>query len=241
MARPGMDSPFDEGQMKVGRRLAMKVLNASRFVLLACGSDVGGDITNSADLAMLAGVRATVAAATSAFDEFDYATALESVERNFWSFCDDYVELVKERAYGGQDAAGSASARAALLTALDVQLRLLAPFLPFVTEEVWSWFRTGSIHRAAWPTTDEVPGAGDVALLADLATALGELRGAKSVAKVSMKTPIDAVEFTGPAAVLERLGAIEADLRAVGRIVGAVQWTPGDADLAARITLAPTE
>ncbi|WP_028709514.1 valine--tRNA ligase [Propionicicella superfundia] len=241
MARPGMDSPFDEAQMKVGRRLAMKVLNASRFVLLACGSDTGGDVTNPADLAMLAGLRETIAGATAAFEEYDYATALETIERNFWSFCDDYVELVKERAYGGQDAAGAASARAALLGALDVQLRLLAPFLPFVTEEVWSWFRTGSVHRASWPVVDEVTDAGDVTLLADLATALGELRGAKSVAKVSMKTPIASAQFAGPADVVARLGAIEADLRSVGRIVGEVTWAQAGDELTAQITLATAE
>ena len=241
MARPGMDSPFDEAQMKVGRRLAMKVLNASRFVLTACGSDSSGDITSPADLAMLSELRLTVEAATAAFESFDYTTALETAERNFWTFCDDYVELVKERAYGGQGEQAAASARAALLGALDVQLRLLAPFLPFVTEEVWSWFRAGSIHRAAWPTVDEISDTGDPALLGDVSTALGELRGAKSVAKVSMKTPIAAAEFVGPADILTRLAGIEPDLRAVGHIVGEITWTPGGDHLTVQVTMAPEE
>lgn len=154
--------------------------------------------------------------------------------------CDDYVELVKERAYGGQGPEAAASARATLLIALDIQLRLLAPFLPFVTEEVWSWFRTGSIHRSSWPDANAIEAQGDSDLLDDVATVLGELRGAKSTAKVSMKTPIETASFTGPPDALSRLSAIEADLRAVGRIVGEITWTPGDGELSTQVVLAPS-
>lgn len=241
MARPGMDSPFDEGQMKVGRRLAMKVLNASRFVLLACGSHTEGQITNPADLALLHSLGATITEATQAFDAFEYTSALEAVEKFFWQFCDDYVELVKERAYGGQGEDAAASARQTLLLALDIQLRLFAPFLPFVAEEVWSWFRTGSIHRAAWPKSCEIPSGGHAELLDDLAAALAELRGAKSVAKVSMKTSVESAEFVAPADSLARLRDIENDLRAVGRIVGDVIWTEGGDSVSAAIRLAPSE
>ncbi|PFG66468.1 valyl-tRNA synthetase [Propionibacteriaceae bacterium ES.041] len=227
MARPGLDSPFDESQMKVGRRLAMKVLNASKFVLAMGESD--GEPTAAVDLAQLARLREVVEQATDAFERFDYTSALEATETFFWSFCDDYLELVKERAYGADetDPEGTASARATLRRALGVQLRLLAPFLPFVTEEVWSWWKSGSIHRAAWPSVDELP-AGDAALVDDLAAALIEIRGSKSNAKVSMKTPILSATLTAPAAALTRLRETEADLRAVGRITGPLEWVEGE-------------
>jgi valyl-tRNA synthetase len=238
LARPGADSPFDERQMKVGRRLATKVLNASKFILGA-GDPTSQEISNPADLAMLAELRAVVSSATESFEEFDYSTALEATERFFWSFCDDYLELVKERAYGSQGEAAASSARAALRKALDVQLRLLAPFLPFVTEEVWSWWRSGSIHLAGWPEVAELPEVGNPLLLEDVAAALMGIRGAKSTAKVSMKTEISRAEFTGPAESLERLREIEADLRAVGRITGEVVWSAGGEALEADVELAP--
>ena len=244
MARPGMDSPFDETQMKVGRRLAMKVLNASKFVLGIAASGeaapAASDVTAPVDLAMLAGLSGVVAQATKAFEAYDYSAALEAAEQFFWVFCDDYLELVKERAYGAQGPDAAASARAALALALDGQLRLLAPFMPFVTEEVWSWWKPGSVHHATWPTVDELPTGGDVALVDDVAAALIGIRGVKSNAKVSMKTELTAVTITGPEEALSRLRATEADLRAVGRIVSAISWANGDT-VGVTAELAPTE
>ncbi len=239
MARPGLDSPFDESQMKVGRRLATKVLNASKFALSRAEGEFSVDeVTNPLDRAMLASLRGVVAQATQAFDAYDYTSALEAAEQFFWAFCDDYIELVKERAYSDDE--GSRSAKAALQLALDVQLRLLAPFLPYVTEETWSWFRDGSIHRSAWPTVEELPEA-DTELMDDVASALIVIRGAKSNAKVSMRTEVVKAAFSGPADVLERLRAIESDLRAVGRIVGDVSWTDGGDELAVDVELASQE
>ncbi len=237
-ARPGMDSPFDEREMKVGRRLAMKVLNASKFVLAYGVAADLDQVTEPVDQSLLAQLSAVITAATASFDAFDYTGALEVTEQFFWQFCDDYLELVKERAYGSQGPAAAASARATLAVALDAMLRLLAPIMPFCTEEVWSWWKDGSIHHAAWPTTAEVAAGGDPGVMTDVSAALIEIRGAKSQAKVSMKTDVTAAAFTGPASALTHLQAAEADLRAVGRITGVSSWVAGDGPIAVDVTLA---
>ena len=241
MTRPGMDSPFEETGMKVGRRLAMKVLNASKFIL-GIGSERNvAALTQSADLAMLATLRQVVAEATAAFEAFDYSTALEVTEKFFWQFCDDYLELVKERAYGAAGEAAAASAQTALRLALDVLLRLFAPFLPFVTEEVWSWWRQGSIHRSSWPSVAELPETGDPQLLAAIAAALVGIRGAKSQAKASMKTEVARADFAGPASAIAALRLVESDLRAVGKITGPLNWTDSAEPLTVDVELATTE
>jgi len=224
-ARLGTDAAFEIGQMKIGRRLAIKVLNASKFVLGITGGAPADPaaVTRPVDRAMLAALADVVDAATEAFEAYDHTRALEVTETFFWTFCDDYLELVKDRAYGGEhwDAAGTASARAALGLALDVVLRLLAPVLPFATEEVWSWWREGSVHRAPWPTAAPLREASDgvgPAGLAAAGRALAALRKVKSEAKVSMRTGIVRAELGVPAADLPLVEAAADDVRAAGRV-----------------------
>jgi valyl-tRNA synthetase len=216
--RPGTDTAFDVGQMKIGRRLAIKILNASRFVLGSGATLDAGDITEPLDLAMLARLSEIVTQATQAFEDYHYTRALEVAETFFWSFTDDHVELVKERAYGAQGESAAASARSALALALSIQLRLFAPFLPFVTEEVWSWWQDGSVHRAPWPTIGEIPTGGDAGVVDAIGAVLSTVRRAKSEAKVSMKAEVASVTITAPEAAQSRLRLGEADLAAAGRI-----------------------
>ena len=225
--RPGTDTAFDDGQMKVGRRLAIKILNASRFAL-----GFGGDaplevdpslITHPLDRAMLARLARLVDEATAAFDNFDYARALERTEGFFWNFTDDHVELVKARAYEG-DPADRDSARHALWLAISTLLRLFAPFLPFVTEEVWSWWQAGSVHRAPWPRADEVLEAaihddkpGDPRGARVAAEALIEIRRHKTAAKRSVATTVTSCRLACPADRIEHLRLALDDVAAAAR------------------------
>ncbi|NMR19623.1 valine--tRNA ligase [Cellulomonas fimi] len=229
-ARLGTDAAFEVGQMKIGRRLAIKVLNASKFALSFGGDDgLAIDpalVTEPLDRAMLAGLADVVERSTAAFESYETPRALEATETFFWSFCDDYLELVKDRAYGAgavELSAATASARAALGLALETLLRLFAPVLPFATEEVWSWWKEGSVHRAPWPTSDGLraaAGDADPGLLAAAGAALAALRKVKSEAKVSMRTEISRAELVVPADAVAAVTSAESDVRAAGRVTG---------------------
>ena len=217
--------------MKIGRRLAMKILNASKFALGVAGDDVLAPeaIDVPVDRSMLAALHEVVDAATRSFDDYDYARALEQTERFFWGFCDDYLELVKQRAYGSLGDEGARSARAALTVALSTLLRLFAPHLPFVTEEVWSWSQVGSVHRATWPTVEElgVPGE-DTSVYTVAAAVLSEIRKAKSNAQRSMRTEVVRATVYVPAQLSQPLELALDDLREAGRVTGDIDVEPGD-------------
>ncbi|MCT1386132.1 valine--tRNA ligase [Brachybacterium sp. p3-SID1565] len=229
-ARQGVDTAFDEGQMKIGRRLAIKILNASKFALGfgPAPADPAGRlaadpsaVTEPLDRALLARLAEVVEQATVAFDDMDYARSLNVVEPFFWMFCDDYIELVKERAHGQAGEQAAASARAALAITLEVLLRLFAPVIVFATEEVWSWWREGSVHTQPWPEAAplrEASAGQDAALLDALSQAVIAVRRIKSDAKVSQKTPILRVTLVAPGASASHLEAARSDLVALGRI-----------------------
>jgi valyl-tRNA synthetase len=240
----GTDAAFDPQnpkQIKVGRRLAIKVLNAAKFVYGFELPDGADRVTEALDVDMLAALGTVVDQATAAFDGYDHARALEITERFFWTFCDDYLELVKERAYGtAADATHEtqASAVLALRGAIDVLLRLLAPFLPYATEEVWAWTHDASVHRASWPTRADLPvDQAETGLLAAVGQALIGIRGAKTAAKASQKTPVTRAVVQAPAGVRELVERAAVDLAAVGRIQD-LSFVDGDEFAVTEIELA---
>ena len=221
--RPGVDTAFDRGQMKVGRRLAMKLLNASKFILgvgVPAGEPDVSAVSTPLDRALLARLTEVVEKATAALENYDYAVALEVTEQFFWFFCDDYLELVKSRAYGEFDEAGRDSARATLAAALRVLQRLFAPVLPFVAEEVWSWWQEGSVHRAAWPDIHELATSAEVdpQVLSIASDVIGGIRRAKSEQKLSIRTEVETLSVQAAPAALEALREALSDVRAAGRV-----------------------
>ncbi|WP_150308610.1 valine--tRNA ligase [Planctomonas psychrotolerans] len=248
-SRLGTDAAFDPmnpTQIKIGRRLAIKILNASKFILGfeadAIGDEAGDAITHPLDTGMLASLDEVVRVATAALGDYDHARALETTESFFWTFCDDYLELVKERAYGQVGGeADQASAVAALREALTVLLRLFAPFVPFATEEAWSWFRDTSVHSEPWPEPRAAEGDGDAspALLGLAGKALTGIRRAKTDAKASQKAPVSSVTVSGPADAIALLELAADDIKAVGRITD-LHFTESDEVAVAEITLAPS-
>lgn len=221
-ARLGTDAAFDVGQMKVGRRLAIKILNAAKFVLSFEATSEAKEVTEPIDRSMLSALSEIVAQAGKAFESYDHTKALEITETFFWNFTDDYLEIVKERAYGqATSPEAQASAVLALRIALHTQLRLLAPFVPFATEEAWSWWQEGSIHRSAWPEAGELEGftkSESATMLKTASEALMGVRKAKSDQQLSMKAEISSLTINAPLEKLQELKQLESDLCSVGKI-----------------------
>jgi valyl-tRNA synthetase len=283
--RPGTDTAFEETQMTVGRKLALKMMNASKFVLSpklwggngGTGPGSGGPEPGEAspkptpaeptaaetagiasaavlrpelavdpvDVALLTSLNELVSVATRAFEDYDYARALERTEAWFWDFCDNYLELVKSRAYGEMGLERATSARTALAVSLSTLLRLFAPVMPFVTEEIWSWWQEGSVHRAPWPQTSD-GAVGPVALAATISAAadgtgevytravelLAAIRRAKSEARVGPRSPVERVSVCGPAEQVFALRLVEDDLRAAQNVAELVLTVAGDGEAA---------
>jgi valyl-tRNA synthetase len=248
-ARLGVDTIFDEQQMRIGRRLAIKLLNASKFVLSRLGEETDERAAPTEeslwalDAACIASLEGVVLRASEALSNYEHARALEVTEQFFWTFCDDYIELVKTRAYNG--GAGAASARFTLGLSLDVILRLFAPHLPYVTEEAWSWWHEGSVHRAPWPDANELrPLHYEKApseMLGHVSAVLSEIRRAKTVAKRSMNAPVARVAVTGPREVVALIDAAKSDLCDAGSVAH-LELVPGGVSLdVTAVALAPNE
>jgi len=238
--RPGTDTAADPKQMRVGRKFAIKVLNVSKFVLGL--GELEGEITEATDRSLLLSLGAMVDDATTAFETFDYARALERIETFFWDFCDHYVELVKARAYGADGEGPAASAQATLRRTLSVLLRLCAPFLAFATEEVWSWWQPGSVHRQSWPNAIEVTDGfsidqSETEIYPLAVWVLGEVNKAKSAEKRSLRTPVVKLVVLGPSESMLKVELAKGDLVAAGSVT-ALEFDAA-AEMAVEVELAP--
>ncbi|MCA1588102.1 MAG: valine--tRNA ligase [Chloroflexi bacterium] len=237
-AAPGADTAIDMAQMKNGRRLATKILNASRFVLGVSSAQADPtNVTETLDRAMLGRLAAVVSEATTSFDAYQYQAALSKSEGFFWQFCDSYIELVKGRAYGDGDGADSAAAAASI--GLSTILRLFAPFLPFVTEEVWSWWQEGSVHRASWPVAEELSELArdaDPVILDAAAEVLSELHRAKTSARRSLRSEVDRLVIEDVGARVSALQAVEDDLRQAGCVADLVLREAPDRQIEIELT-----
>lgn len=233
-ARLGVDTAFDQNVFREGKRLVTKILNASRLVLGYEGA--AGDPTHPLDRALLARLAEVVTKATANWEEWNHAGALDATESWFWGdFTDNYLELSKNRAY-----AGESSALGTLRTALDIVLRLFAPVVPYVTEEIWHSLHPDapSIHRAPWPTADELAAAEEAALFETVVEVLAQIRKTKSEAKVSIKFPVKRLEVRGPQHRLDLLHQCIDDLLATGNVESHT-LVPSDTDeLSVSVTLA---
>ncbi|HEU4562867.1 MAG TPA: valine--tRNA ligase [Longimicrobium sp.] len=216
-ARLGVDTTFDEGVMQVGERLVIKLFNAARFVHALEGE--GTAVTHELDRAFMHDLRGAVERTTAAWERFDHAQALAETEAFFRrSFADNYLELVKARARDGGE--GGASAVAALRLALGVLVRIFAPFLPYVTEEIWSWHAAESVHRAPWPDRREFDGIAapdDSESFAAAVAAITAVRRFKADAKVSLGKPLQRVVLASTPEAAARLRIVAQDVAAAAR------------------------
>ena len=239
MGRPGTDTAFDTGQMKIGKRLAIKLLNASKFSLSLNATLNKAEVTQAVDHALLNKLAQVVETATTSFEKYDYTRALEVAETFFWAFTDDYVELVKERTYGNQGEAAANSARAALGITTHTLLKLFAPFIPFVTEEVWSWWQEGSIHLQSWPKSSEIITNKSVGMdpLNNVTWILSEVRKVKTENKQSMKAEVKILEIWAKAEVIDQVKDAQKDLIAAGNIKD-LKLNVADSDIKVKVELA---
>ena len=236
-ARLGADTAFDENVWKIGKRLVTKLFNAAKFVLSQTGEEA--PITSELDRAFIAKLRTLVEESTMNFESFQYAHALQQTESFFWThFTDTYLELVKARARAFADGAtrdeaeASGSAVASLRLGLSVLVRLFAPVLPYITEEVWSWSfakeiplgateTPGSVHRAAWPNASDFEGvaAPDHAASFDTAVAtLAAINKAKADAEVSMGRGVAMLRLAVSPETLVVLENVASDVLSAARV-----------------------
>jgi valyl-tRNA synthetase len=243
-ARLGVDTAYDEQVFKVGKRLCTKLFNASKFAIGQFSTVdpalLGPEkITCETDRAFIAELRPLIERATASFDEFDYAQALMLIEEFFWGdFCDNYLEIAKPRSYDEGVTEGRLSAASTLRLLHRALVRMFAPYLPYLCEEIWHWRYSedegmnNSVHRSPWPSLDEiaaVPAPMNPLTHDATAALLASVRKAKAAANLSMKAPVKKVTVTGKP---EALDAVKATLDDVRRMlqIEEVEMAEGEAE-----------
>lgn len=170
---PGNDMRFYWERVESARNFANKIWNASRYIMMnmrdedfaANGKNLRSLLAETAndkplalsDRWILSRLNKTVSGVTENLNRFELGEAGRMIYEFIWSeFCDWYIELTKKRLYGDDEAAKTIAIRV-LSSVLETALRLLHPFMPFITEEIWQKLPHAgeSIMLAAWPKADE--------------------------------------------------------------------------------------
>ncbi len=190
----GEDLDYQEKDLVTGKKLITKLWNASKFVFMNL-EDYSGrkpKKLEKVDELFLNELNKLIKDCTKYFEEYEYSKVRQEVERFFWSmFCDNYLEIVKKRIYN-EEGDKKKSAQYVLYESLLNILKLLAPIMPFVTEEIYQkYFKKDvgekSIHVSDWPCFKDGLKAGGLDLLIDI---LSRVRQAKTSEKKSMKSEI---------------------------------------------------
>ena len=208
-ARLGVDTAYDEQVFKVGKKLCTKLFNASKFAI-GRFSDIDAAqltpdaVTEEIDRAVIAELRPMIQRATDAFEAFDYAQALSLVEDFFWgTFCDNYLEIAKPRTYDEELTPGRLSAAATLRIVHRALVRMFAPYLPYLCDEIWHWAYSdddgmaNNVHKSPWPTVDELANIPEPQLpkiYEDTLRVIDIVRKAKSDSNMSIKAPVAELE-----------------------------------------------
>ena len=242
-SRLGTDAAFDPQnptQIKIGRRLAIKVLNAAKFVARR-SRRARWRRGHRRARPRRCSRRSTASSARrrGRSTAYDHARALEVTETFFWTFCDDYLELVKERALRRAGCRRRPRPPLALRTALATLLRLFAPVLAVRDRGGVVVVNDGSVHTRRVARADSGIG-GDPAVLSAVGAALIGIRRAKTEAKASQKTPVTRMTIAAPSASVALMQLAEGDLSAVGRI-DEITYADAEATAVSGIELAQQE
>ena len=207
----GEDFDYQEKDLVTGKKLVTKLINASKFIFMNL-SDYKGQKPKKLeplDELFLKELNYTIKEATKDFEGYQYSNAKTDIENFFWKdFADNYVEIVKNRIYNGKGNE-KISAQYTLYNSFLTILKMFAPFIPFITEEIYQEYykkgqrtepltnspksqineKTKSIHLCEWPKSEKKEEKKSETYNLLLET-IGKIRQEKSIAKKSMKAPI---------------------------------------------------